>query len=258
MSNTPSPSDAAVIVTGASSGLGRATALQLAGAGRTVAVWGRDAARTAQVAQECRELGVDAVGHPFDIGDRDAVSLAVKDSRETLGPIGGIALCHGVCPLGQVGDMDFDVLQECLTTNLASLAYTMEATLPHLRESGNGAAIVAVLSTNALRASHLNAQYSASKHGALGLMRAAARTLGSEGIRVNTVCPGAMNTPMMDAALAQAGDQRALVESQMLSAIPLGYMADPEEVANVICFLLSAAASYVNGAEIAVDGGMLT
>jgi len=248
--------DTAVIVTGASSGLGQATAIKLAEQGRPVAVWGRDAARVEETCVRCREHGVEPVGITLDVGKRTAVSKAVEESHSELGTIGGLAMCHGICPLGSIGDLDFSILEECLNTNLTSLAFLIEEVLPLLREN-QGGSIVGALSTNAIKPEPINAQYSISKHGALGLMRVTAKTLGAEGIRVNTVCPGAMDTAMMKSALELAGDAAEQVKTQMMAEIPLGYIADPAEVAEVVCFLLSEKASYVHGAEIAVDGGLL-
>jgi NAD(P)-dependent dehydrogenase (short-subunit alcohol dehydrogenase family) len=246
--------ESGVIVTGGSSGLGRATALLLARAGRPVAVWGRDERRTAEVAEECRNRGVAAAGMALDVGDRQAVIEAVAASGRAIGRIGGLAICHGISPLGTVGKLDFGVWDECLRTNLSGVAYTIEAALPLLREAGRGAAIAVVLSTSALRGAAITAEYTASKHGGLGLVRVAAQTLGKEGIRVNAVCPGPMDTPMMVKALSEAPPGTA----EMLAAtIPLGYVSNPFEVARVVCFMLSPASSYVVGAAVPVDGGLM-
>jgi NAD(P)-dependent dehydrogenase (short-subunit alcohol dehydrogenase family) len=243
-----------VIVTGASSGLGRATALLLARAGRPVAVWGRDERRAGQVAEACRARGVSAISVAFDIGDRKAVAEAVAESGRALGRVGGLAVCHGISPLGIVGRLNFDVWDDCIRTNLSGVAYTLEASLPLLRAAGRGAAVAVVLSTSALRGAAVTAEYTASKHGALGLVRVASRTLGPEGIRVNAVCPGAMDTPMMKEALGAAPEGTL---GALLAAVPLGYVSNPFEAARVVCFMLSPASSYVTGAAIPVDGGML-
>jgi len=247
----------AAIVTGASSGLGRATAHLVAQAGRPVAVWGRNEVRTMRVAEECRHLGVEAIGVSFDISDRMAVVGAVAKSEKSLGLIGGLAMCHGIAPLGDFKNFNFESLELCLQTNLTSLAYTMDAALPSLLRVGRGAAIVAALSTAALRSTPLMPEYTAAKHGALGLIRAAARSLGPEGIRVNAVCPGAMDTPMLEAGLTTSGDDRELIYNSIIASIPLGYISDPIEVAHVLRFLISPESSYINGADIAVDGGMV-
>jgi NAD(P)-dependent dehydrogenase (short-subunit alcohol dehydrogenase family) len=244
---------AGVIVTGGASGLGRATALLLAEAGRPVAVWDLDEQRAKEVAEECSAKGVKALGLGADVGDRSAVVQAAAQSRQALGPVGGLACCAGICRLGSVGQIDFADWDLTLRVNLNGIAYAMEAALPLLREIGRGAAIVVVASTEALRGSPLLAAYTASKHGIIGLVRSAALSLGREGIRVNAICPGAMDTPMLAAALGQAGDE---VRRQMIASIPLGYVSDPMEVGRVVRFFLSPAASYVTGAAVPVDGGM--
>ena len=247
----------AAIVTGASSGLGRATAHLVAKAGRPVAVWGRNTERTLRVADECRSLGVDAIGLPFDIGDHKAVADAVAQSEKALGVIGGLAMCHGVGPLGDPKGLNFESLQDCLQTNLTGIAYTIDAALPALRKAGRGAAIVAALSTAALRSTPIMPEYAASKHGALGLIRSMARVLGPEGIRVNAICPGAMDTPMMRAGLEAAGEGRDALYDSMIASIPLGYISNPIEVAHVVYFMISPGSSYITGADMAVDGGIV-
>lgn len=244
-----------MIVTGGSSGLGRATAHLLAESGRPVAIWGTDAARVRQVVDDCRAIGVLASGHAFDIGDQAALVAAAAASREAIGPIGGVACCAGRTRVDTIGQMDFTEWETTLRTNLTGIAYTLEAALPLLREVGPGSSFVAVASTEAVRGSPYLAAYSASKHGVVGLVRSAARSLAPERIRINAVCAGAMDTPMMTAALSAAGGEP--VRQQMIAGIPLGYIAEPREVGRVICFLLSQGASYVTGVALPVDGGML-
>jgi NAD(P)-dependent dehydrogenase (short-subunit alcohol dehydrogenase family) len=244
-----------VIVTGGSSGLGRATALLLAESGRPVAVWGNNRERTQEVAAECRSAGVEAIGIALDISDPSAVASAAHKSRSGIGPIGGVVCSAARLAVTPIGHLDFAEWHRTLDTNLTGTVTTLEATLPQLREMGRGASFVAIASTEAIRGSPYLSAYAASKHGVLGLVKSASRALAPEGIRVNAVCAGAMDTPMMAAALAQAGGEP--VRQQMLANIPLGYIADPAEVAFVIRFLLSPEASYVTGAAVPVDGGML-
>jgi NAD(P)-dependent dehydrogenase (short-subunit alcohol dehydrogenase family) len=243
-----------VIVTGGASGLGRATALLLAEAGRPVAVWDLNEQGAMMVAEACGEKGVKALGLGVDVGDRSAVAQAAAQSRQALGAIGGLACCAGIFRFGPVGQIDFAAWDLTLRVNLSGVAYTVEAALPSLREVGRGAAIVVVASTEALRGSPLLAAYTASKHGVLGLVRSAALSLGREGIRVNAICPGAMDTPMLAGALDQAG---AEARRHMIASIPLGYISDPTEVGRVIRFFLSPEASYVTGVAVPVDGGLV-
>lgn len=242
-----------VIVTGGSSGLGRETALLLAAAGRPVAVWGTDGAKAQRVAAECSELGGKAIGLSVDVGNRAAVMAGVTPSRDAIGPIGGLACCAAVLRVGPAGGIDFRDWDDTLRINLTGVANTIEAVLPELRKVGRGASIVVIASTEALRGSPLLAAYTASKHGVVGLVRSGCLSLGREGIRINAVCAGAMDTPMLKGGLAQSGPE---VEQQMLASIPLGYISHPREVAGVVTFLLSPAASYVTGAVIPADGGM--
>jgi NAD(P)-dependent dehydrogenase (short-subunit alcohol dehydrogenase family) len=257
MSNTQPQGLAAtgVVVTGGSSGLGKATALLLAEAGRPVAVWGTSEARVSEVAQLCRDAGVKAVGLTVDVRDPEAAHHAARASRNAIGPIGGVVCSAARLAVTPVGHLDFAQWQTTLDINLTGTATTLEATLPSLREVGRGASFVAVASTEAFKGSPYLAAYTASKHGVLGLVRASSRALAPEGIRVNAVCAGAMDTPMMTRALADAGGEP--VRQQMIAAIPLGYISDPREVGYVIRFLLSPEASYVTGAAVPVDGGML-
>lgn len=257
MSGAPDPSrtrDTGVIVTGGSSGLGQATALLLAQAGRPVAVWGTNRKRTDAVAEECRRAGVIACGITADLCDYEAVKAAVTASRDAIGPIGGVVCSAARLSIGPIGQIDFAEWELTLRTNLTSVAYVLEAALPLLRQVGAGASFVVVASTEGLRGSAFLASYSASKHGVLGIVSSASRALAPEGIRVNAVCAGAMNTPMMENALGESGDA---VKQQMLANIPLGYISEPKEVAQVICFLLSPESSYVTGVALPVDGGML-
>ena len=247
------PQTSGVIVTGGASGLGKATALLLAEAGRPVAIWDLNAEGAKSVAARCSAADVASVGVGVDVGSREAVIEAAIASRKAIGPVGGLACCAAITRIGPVGHINFADWDLTMSTNLNGIAYAIEALLPALREVGAGAAIVVIASTEALRGNANIAAYTASKHGALGLVRSAARTLGPERIRVNAICPGAMKTPMLAGALKHTP---AGTEEQMLASIPLGYASDPKEVGYVVRFLLSEEASYVTGVGIPVDGGM--
>ena len=236
--------------------MGRETALLLAAAGRPVAVWGTDGPKAQRVAEECAALGVNAIGLSVNVGDRRAVAAGVDATADVIGAIGGLVCSAAMIRLVEVDTVDFTDWDEIIRVNLTGVANAIAETLPRLRKVGRGASIVLISSTEALRAlrqSPIPIAYTASKHGVVGLMRSAVVSLASEGIRINTVCAGAMATPMMDAGLPVAGED---VEQQMVASIPLGYVSHPQEVAHLVCFLLAPESSYVTGAAIPADGGM--
>jgi 3-oxoacyl-[acyl-carrier protein] reductase len=119
-----------VIITGGSSGLGSATALLLAEAGRPVAVWGTNRERTQEVAAQCRSIGVEAIGLTLDIADPGAVANAARECRSAIGPIGGVVCSAARLAVTPIGQLDFDEWHRTLNTNLTGTATALEATLP--------------------------------------------------------------------------------------------------------------------------------
>jgi len=250
---TYTPASGAV-VTGGGSGLGRSTCLALAEAGRAIAAWDVNGDGAHETARECTErYGVRAIGQTVDVADRSSVETAAREAAADLGTIGGLVCAAAVLRFGPVGAQRLGDWNETLAVNLTGVLHPIEALLPALRRALPGSAIVAIASTEGIRGNSNIPAYTAAKHGVIGLVRAASRSLGAEGIRINAVCPGAMDTPMLRGAL---GEIPQGVESAMMASIALGRMANPDEVARVVRFLLSGDASYVTGATILVDGGM--
>ena len=155
----------------------------------------------------------------------------------------------GIALYGPVGVMAREDWDAVIAVNLTGVLNTIEAMLPALLLVEGDRSILAVASTNAIEGHSLAPTYTASKHGVVGLVRSAALELGKEGIRVNALLPGVMDTPLLD-------DADDAVKALMTQRIPRGRMGDPREVALVARFLLSDEASFVNGATIVVDGGM--
>jgi NAD(P)-dependent dehydrogenase (short-subunit alcohol dehydrogenase family) len=241
-----------VVVTGAASGIGLATCLAVAAEGRPVAAWDLDAAGAARIAKRCaEEHKVAAVGLGVDVADTDALPAAVERSLEAVGSLGGFVHSAGVGSAGPVTAVDDELWDAVLDVNLRAAAMVTRALHPALRDAGPGSAIVYISSIEGLVGNSWLAAYCASKAGLLGLTRSAAHALGPDGIRVNAVCPGAVDTPML-APLLEIPGARASLEERT----PLGRLARPEEVAGVVRFLLSPEAAYMTGSAVVVDGGL--
>jgi NAD(P)-dependent dehydrogenase (short-subunit alcohol dehydrogenase family) len=241
-----------VVVTGGGSGIGEASALLLAQSGRAVAVWDRDGAKARHVAKRCiEEYGVHAFGLRIDVTVTDSLKAAVRRSRSQLGPIGGLVHAAGIggaMPITMIDDESWDAV---LDVNLRAGATLTRALHESLLEANPGSAIVFISSIEANIGSTFLPAYCASKAGLLGLTRAACAQLGADGIRVNAICPGAVDTPLLAPLLALPGARERLE-----AGTPLGRLAQPEDIAAVVRFLLSDEAAYINGTSIVVDGGM--
>jgi NAD(P)-dependent dehydrogenase (short-subunit alcohol dehydrogenase family) len=242
----------AVVVTGGASGIGRACALGLAAAGRGVAVWDRDGAGARRVANQCAdEHGVRAVGSKVDVKVTSSLGAAVRRARKELGPVGGLVHAAGIggaVPVTQIDDESWDAV---LDVNLRAGATLTRALHAVLVEANPGSAIVFISSIEAYVGHSFLPAYCSSKAGLLGLTRASAALLGADGIRINSVCPGAVETPLLEPLLEVPGARENLV-----ARTPLGRLAQPEDIASVVRFLLSDDAAYVTGTAVTVDGGM--
>ena len=240
------------LVTGAASGMGRATAHLFADEGARVAVVDRNADGVLAVADEITEAGGEARAFTCDVADPAAIRALVDDVVAHFGGIGILVNNAGVSMPGgaEAPDDVFEAAWErTLAVNLTAQARLARACLPHLRANGAGR-IVNIASTEALLATAGLPAYTASKHGVVGLTRSLASELGRHGVTVNCICPGPIRTGMT-----------ALIPEEMKAEyarrrVPLRRYGEPEEVAHGTLSLVLPASSFINGAVLAVDGGM--
>ena len=231
-----------VVVTGGASGIGKACAEYLAEVGRPVAVWDLNGAAAKEVASS---LGVPAIGLEVDVtGD---LTDAVAATREALPSIGGLVHSAGMVDPAPIDTVDWGKWDQLMAVNLTAEARIVQLLLPDL-EKQPGSAIVGIASIEGLVDHAFIPSYCASKAGLIGLTRSLADYLGPRGIRVNAVCPGYIDTPMLNADdNMKAGYSGATV---------LRRMGEPEDIAGAVRFLLSADASFLTGQAIPVDGGV--
>jgi NAD(P)-dependent dehydrogenase (short-subunit alcohol dehydrogenase family) len=248
----PTPTNP-VVVTGAASGIGRACARALAAAGRPVAVWDLDGEGAEAAASSILEdYGVAAVGRRVDVAVSAQIGEAAASARSELGPLGGLVHAAGVsgpCPIDEMTDEAWD---RVLDVNLRALPLLVRVLLDDLRSS-EGAAIVGIASIASFIGYVDIVPYCASKAGMLGVVRALALTLAGDGVRVNAVCPGNVDTPMLRARATATPERRLAFERHT----PLGRLGEPEDIARAVRFLMSDEASYVTGTQLVVDGGVL-
>ncbi|KAM5377479.1 hypothetical protein ACJZ2D_004848 [Fusarium nematophilum] len=243
-------------ITGAASGIGRAVAIQLASEKASgLALSDVNIKGLNETADECRRLGVQNIlATKLDVRNRDGVESWIEEAYRVFGRLDGAANVAGVA--GGNGDTVIEsIVQEdwdrTMGVNVNGVVNCMRAQLPRLTQPGG--AIVNVASTSGKRGLPHNAAYATSKFAVIGLTESAAGEYAKKGIRINALLPGPIDTKIF-----RNGEAMGLFDSDMLSRDTLlGRLGKAEEVAKVLCFLLSDDASYVTGAHWNVDGGYL-
>jgi 3-oxoacyl-[acyl-carrier protein] reductase len=240
-----------VLVTGAASGMGRATALVFAAEGAKVAVTDLNAEATQAVAAEIAARGGTAKAWTLDVADRGAITAVVG---EIAAHFGGLDIVINNAGISVRVAIDDDGYEEAWAKGLAVMLTAhpriIRAALPHLRKS-KSPRIVNIASTEALGATALHSPYSAAKAGVAGLTRSLAVELGRDGITVNCICPG----PIRTAITERISEEHKAIYARRRTA--LGRYGDPEEVAHMTLSLCLPAASFLTGAVIPVDGGLM-
>jgi NAD(P)-dependent dehydrogenase (short-subunit alcohol dehydrogenase family) len=239
------------IITGASRGIGAATALAFAEAGAAVALAARDESALSAVAERIAASGGRALVIPTDVGDPDAVERLVQRTADAFGRLdaafNNAGAGHMPKPLAEVTVAEFDSV---VRTHLGGVFLCMKYEIPAMLASGGGA-IVNMSSTAGLRGVRGIGAYVASKHGIIGLTKSAALDYAQQGIRINAVAPGPIGTKRLTALT----DEQL---SPVARAVPMQRVGRPEEVATAVVWLCSDQASFITGATIPIDGGRLS
>jgi NAD(P)-dependent dehydrogenase (short-subunit alcohol dehydrogenase family) len=247
-------------VTGGSSGIGRAVVENLASAGASVAVCGIDADQVDEGVEAVRASGGEALAVPADVSDGGSVKEAVEATIERYGRLDTLVACAGIQRYGTVVETTEETWDEVFAVNVKGVFLAAQAAMPHLRRSGQGS-IVVVSSVQAHVSQTGAVAYSASKGALDAFVRAMAVDEARYGVRVNAVCPGSVDTPMLRASARRFSDgtdeaTQALVD-QWGRSHPLARVAEPREIAEVVSFLAGPRASFITGEDIRVDGGLL-
>ncbi len=240
-----------VLVTGGSRGIGRAIVLAFARLGADVAFCYRaDRAAAEAVTEAAANSGGQAVGYQTDVGDAAAVMALVNRVQETYGAIDVLVNNAGTFPAAKVIDMTPADWDGVVRTNLNAVFYCCRAVLPGMIAAGGGA-IVNMASVAGQRGSARHAHYAAAKGGVLAFTRSLAREVIEQNVRVNAVAPGRIETDLL------LDGPNELEYARWMADTPARRLGTPEEVADAVLFLASPASSYIVGATLAVNGGLL-
>jgi NAD(P)-dependent dehydrogenase (short-subunit alcohol dehydrogenase family) len=250
------------LVTGAGSGIGKATALCLAreGVGRLV-LTDRNAAPLAETAAETGLAPENIVAATFEVADQAHWAAAVAVVRERFGRLDLVVANAGVTSGGSIAECSYDEWKRVLSINLDGVFLTLKYTMPFIAAGKRGGALVLVSSVTGVKAQPGTASYGVSKAGVLQLMKVAAREGAPDKIRVNAILPGGTETPIWHDVpfykrlLEETGSEQGAFDGMAAITTPLGRYAKPEEIAGQIAFLLSDGAANITGAELVSDGG---
>lgn len=241
------------VLTGGSSGIGRAAALALAREGAAIAIGDLDEQGAARTAREIEKDGGTAIVSACDVADPEQVEGLIAAAAARLGGIDVVFGNAGFLATADIGEMALEVFNKHLAVNLTANFVLAKATAQHMRRRGGGS-IIFTASLGGLRGSPGSVAYNASKGGLVNMTRSLAAELGPDSIRVNCICPGWVDTPFNDPFWAH--EQPGAID-EVLRRIPLRRQSQPDEIASAVVFLAGEASSYLTGHALIIDGGLL-
>ncbi len=239
------------VVTGGGSGMGRAICHHLARPGNKVAVLDINGEAADTVAKEVVAEGGAALGAAVDVSDRAAIDAALDEVRTAFGPVGIMVTSAGIEGFEDFLDISADAWDRMMAVNLTGTFHCLQAVVPDMIEAGWGR-IVTISSSSAQSGTRRMSHYVASKGGVIALTKALALDLAPNGITVNTIPPGVIDTPMMRRPI-ESGAMASM--EQVVARAPLGRAGTPDDIAVACAFLCSEEAGYITGQQINVNGG---
>jgi NAD(P)-dependent dehydrogenase (short-subunit alcohol dehydrogenase family) len=243
--------DKKFVVTGGTSGIGYAVAKQLASEGGKVIVTGR---AKAALVTTTRQLGTSVTPFESDAGNLADIQSLIRFTEKTFGKLDGIFANAGVAIFGPIDSVSEETYDSIMMVNVKGVFFLLQQAIPVLND---GASVVINASTAGTKSRHITVVYSASKAAARALTKGFATALVSRNIRVNTVSPGPIDTPLWFKEGGLPKDMLDPVMQASKDSNPMKRFGTPEEVANAVTFLLSSQSSYITGTEIFVDGGLI-
>lgn len=247
--------DKVVIVTGAGGGIGSATVARLARAGASVACVDVDLSAAQQAADAAQDTGGEAFALGLDIATEEGNATMVEETVTQFGHLDAIHANAAIQRMGQLPDSPVEDWEALFRVNLLGASLGIKHALPHLIENGGGSVVITASLLGLVGDPDMPA-YGAMKGGLTALCKSLATAHGPDNVRVNTICPGDVLTPMVE-EFFQAQPNPEEDRRRIESAYPLRRFAMPEDVANLVAFLVSDEASYLTGIDIPLDGGLL-
>lgn len=246
-----------IVITGAGSGIGEALAGLLAGEGARIALLDRNAAAARERAGAIRQTGGQAEAIQVDVADKASVDAATDRAVAFLGGLDLWINCAGVCKIVPFLDCTEETWDQTIAVNLKGTFLCCQAALPHLLAGGGG--IINFSSQSGKRPASQQEAYCASKFGIIGLTQSLALEFAPQGIRVNAICPGVVETPMWASQAADYGKKRGIPAEEVMpyfrQSVPLGRLCTYEDIAELTVFLAGKSSAYMTGQAINLTGG---